>query len=114
MIKDLIAVTKDHIFLSSLFYDGDIDFEIKVREFQKETGKEHFNDYYNVYSFPRFQRFVYELGAKNIEAYDFEINTDLPKPIDQMGSYTVKLEDGKRLQISGAVILTWKIIRIDL
>ena len=116
MLKDLFAVTKEHIFLSSLFYDGDIDFEIKIREYKKETGKEHFNDYYNVYSLPRFKKFVYEeLNAKNIEVYDFEIGVDIsPPPIDQMGSYTLKLENGKRLQVSGAIILPWKIIRIDI
>ena len=39
MLKDLISMTKNHIFLSSLFYDGDIDFEIKVREFKKNESK---------------------------------------------------------------------------
>ena len=115
ILKELIAVTKDHIFLSSLFYDGDIDFITQVREFKTETGQEHFNDYYNVYSLPQFKKFVFGLGAKNIETYDFDISIDLPKPpIDEMVSYTEKLENGKRLQISGAVILYWKIIRIDL
>lgn len=115
MLRDLFAVTKHHIFLSSLFYDGDIDFITQVREFKKEAGKEHFNDYCNVYSLPQFQKFVYKLGAKNIEVYDFEINKDLEKPpIDQLGGYTLKLEDGKRLQISGIILLPWKIIRIDL
>lgn len=115
MVKELIAVSKEHVFISSLFYDGDIDFITQVREFKTETGKEKFNDYYNVYSLPQFKKFVFELGAKNIEAYDFDINIDLPKPpIDQMVSYTEKLADGKRLQLSGAVVLYWKIIRIDL
>jgi len=115
ILKELIAVTKEHIFLSSLFYDGDIDFITQVREFKTETGKEHFNDYYNVYSLPRFKKFVLELGAKNVEVYDFDISVDLPKPsIDQMISYTEKLANGKRLQLSGAVVLYWKIIRIDL
>lgn len=115
MIRELFAVTKDHVFLSSLFYDGDIDFITQVREFKTEIGKEHFNDYYNVYSLPQFKKYAYELGAKNVEVYDFDINIDLPKPsIDKMISYTEKLENGKRLQISGAVILYWKIIRIDL
>ena len=40
MLKNLVSMTKDHIFLSSLFYDGDIDFEMKVREYKKESGKE--------------------------------------------------------------------------
>jgi len=115
MLKNLFTVTREHIFLSSLFYDGDIDFITQVREFKTETGRSHFNDYNNVYSLPHFKKFVYELGAKNIKVYDFEIDIDLPKPpIDQFVSYTEKLENGKRLQISGAMLLPWKIIRIDL
>ena len=115
MLKDLFTLTKNHIFLSSLFYDGDIDFITQVREFKKETGKDHFNDYYNVYSLPQFQKYAFELGAKNIEVYNFEIEKDIEKPpIDQLGGYTLKLENGKRLQISGVILLPWKIIRIDL
>lgn len=115
MLETLVAVTKRHVFLSSLFYDGDIDFEIKVRELKKETGKDGSNWYYNVYSFPRFKEFVYGLGVRDIQAHDFEIAVDIPRPpLDQMGTYTVRLEDGKRLQISGAVVMSWKVIRIDL
>lgn len=115
LLESLMKVTKKHIFLSSLFYDGNIDFEIRVREFKKEAGKEGFNRYYNVYSLPIFKDFVYGLGARNIEVYDFNIKMDVPQPpIDQMGTYTVKLEDGRRLQISGVVVMCWKVIRIDL
>lgn len=114
-IKALIAVTKKHIFLSSLFYEGDIDFITKVRVYKTESGREDFGEYDNVYSLPRFKRFVTGLGAKNIDITDFEIGIDLPKgPIDIMGTYTVKLSNGKRLQISGSIIMTWKWIRIDL
>lgn len=115
MIKSLFNLTRDHIFISSLFYDGDIDFEIKVREYQTEVGKKKFNYYFNVYSLPRFKNFVSDLGAKNMEVFDFEINTDIEKPpINQVGTYTEKLENGKRLQISGNIIQSWKILRIDL
>ena len=115
MLKDLIDMTKNHIFLSSLFYDGDIDFEIKVREFKKESGKNNFNRYYNVYSLPQFKKFIYSLGIKNVKVYDFDIGIDLEKPpIDVMGTYTEKLDSGKRIQISGAVVMSWKIIRIDI
>lgn len=115
MLESLVAVSRRHIFLSSLFYDGDIDFEIKVREYQKEAGRDGFNAYYNVYSFPRFKQYLYGLGVKEVKGYDFEIGIDLPKPPpDQMGTHTVKLDDGKRLQISGAVVMSWKVVRIDL
>ena len=115
MLRDLLHMTKNHIFLSSLFYEGDIDFEIKVREFKKESGQDGFNSYYNVYSLPQFKKFVYSLGVKNIEVYNFDMDIDIPRPaIDQMGTYTVKLENSKKLQISGAVVMYWKVIRIDL
>jgi len=115
MMKKLFSVTKKHIFLSSLFYDGDIDFEIKVREYKKESTKKGHARFYNVYSYPHFKEFIYNLGAKNIEAFDFNIDIDLPKPpIDYMGTYTMDLKNGEKLQISGPVVMLWKIIRIDL
>jgi ubiquinone/menaquinone biosynthesis C-methylase UbiE len=114
-IKSLFTVTKKHIFLSSLFYDGDIDFEIKVREYKKEKAKEGFNQFYNVYSYPRFEKFLYDLGAKSVKSFNFDIDIDLPKPpIDDMGTYTLKLDDGKRIQISGPIMMLWKIVQIDL
>ena len=67
ILKKIITVTKEHIFLSSLFYHGDIDFITQIREFKIETGKNHFNDYYNVYTLPEFKKFVKRLGAKKVE-----------------------------------------------
>jgi ubiquinone/menaquinone biosynthesis C-methylase UbiE len=114
-IKELFKVTKKHIFLSSLFYEGDIDFQVKVREFQKESGKNDFNLYYNVYSLPKFKKYLISIGAKNIHVYDFKIQKDIEKPpVNQMGTYTEKISTGDRLQISGIVIMNWKIIHIEL
>ncbi len=115
LMKMLIKVTKSHIFLSGLFYDGQIDFETRTREFTKESGKSDYRAYYNIYSLPHFEKYVYGLGAKKIESFDFEIEIDLPRPPkDQLGTYTLKLENGKRFQISQAVPMFWKVIRIDL
>lgn len=115
VVSELVQVTKQHIFLSSLFYDGDIDFEIKVREYQKEAAKEGFNAYYNVYSYPRFEDYCYSLGARSVQPFDFEIGIDIAPPDrNLMGTYTVRLENGRRLQISGAIVMMWKVIRIDL
>ncbi|KKU07747.1 MAG: hypothetical protein UX10_C0006G0018 [Candidatus Magasanikbacteria bacterium GW2011_GWA2_45_39] len=114
-MKALVESAKKYIFVSSLFYEGDIDFITQVREFQKEGGRNGFSEYRNVYSLPRFKEYLFSLGAKNIEVYDFEIGIDIPKgPIDILGTYTVKMENGKRIQISGAVLMNWKWIRIDL
>lgn len=113
-MRSLAAVTKKHIFISSLFYDGDIDFITQVREFKKEAGKTGFSEYRNVYSLPHFKEYMYTLGARNIEAYDFNIGIDLPKgDPDILGTYTEHTLDGRRLQISGAVVMSWKWVRID-
>ena len=68
-----------------------------------------------MYSFTHFKEFAYSLGAKDVKSYNFQINKDIPKPpIDQFSSYTLKLENGDRLQLSGTIILPWKVIQIDL
>lgn len=114
-MRALVKVTKKHIFLCSLFYEGDIDFITKVREFQKEAGKSGFSEYRNVYSLPRFEKFVRALGAKKITVTHFNIGIDIPKgDRDILGTYTVRLANGTRLQISGAVLMNWKWVRIDL
>lgn len=114
-IKALMAVTKSRIFLSSLFYDGDIDFITQVREFKLEAGKKEFSAYQNVYSFPRFKEFCLKNGAKDVVAHDFNIGIDLPRgDVNYMGTYTEKTADGRRLQISGAILMLWKWVEIDL
>jgi ubiquinone/menaquinone biosynthesis C-methylase UbiE len=114
-MKSLFAITKKHIFISSLFYDGNIDFEIKVKEYETEKRKEQFDLFYNIYSYPRFEKFVYDLGAKSVRSYDFNIDIDIPKPtLDDMGTYTITQNNQKRIQVSGPIMMLWKIIQIDL
>jgi len=115
-MRELISVTREAIFASSLFYDGRIDFTTRVREYVTEAGKSDFNAFYNVYSFPVFREFCIAAGAKDVVGFDFQIGIDLPRPtnIDRMGTYTQRLESGDRLQFSGALLMPWKIVRIDL
>lgn len=116
-MQALVAVTKKHIFVSSLFYDGDVDFFSTIKMYKGESGvnTETATELRNVYSFPRFKKFVESLGAKEVVAVDFEMPIDLPKPsVDMVATFTEKLANGKRLQISGAIIMSWKWVRIDL
>ena len=115
MIKTLFRVTKSHIFLSSMFYDGELDFQTRVLDTGSGKDERTFINYYNVYSWPCFQRFCLNKGARLVEGYDFKIGIDLPRQdTDKMGTFTKRLDNGERIQISGAVIMSWKIIRIDL
>jgi ubiquinone/menaquinone biosynthesis C-methylase UbiE len=115
-VEELMAVSRRAVFISSLFYDGRIDFETRVREHTTEAGRDGYNAFYNVYSFPIFREFCLTRGAKDVIGFDFNIGIDLPRPTnpDRMGTYTVQLQSGDRLQISGALLMPWKIVRIDL
>jgi SAM-dependent methyltransferase len=115
-LEELMAATRRAVFISSLFYDGRIDFETRVREYTTDAGGDGYNAFYNVYSFPIFREFCLERGAKDVVGFDFNIGIDLPRPAnpDRMGTYTVLLQSGERLQISGALLMPWKIVRIDL
>lgn len=115
-VEELMSVTRRAVFISSLFYDGRIDFETRVREHTTEAGRDGYNAFYNVYSFPIFKEFCLERGAKDVVGFDFNIGIDLPRPAnpDRMGTYTVQLQSGERLQISGALLMPWKIVRIEL
>lgn len=115
-VRELMNVTERAVFLSSLFYDGRIDFNIRVREYETEAGRAGFNGFYNIYSFPVFRDFCIAQGAREVVGFDFKIGIDLPRPasLDRMGTFTMRLEDGERLQVSGALLMPWKIVRIDL
>ena len=115
IIQSLIQVTRERIYLCALFYDGDIDFIIQIREYTKEAGKKDFSEYRNIYSLPEFKRFLISLGLTKIEVVDFEMPIDIPRgPINIMGTYTELLANGKRLQISGVILMQWKWIIINL
>jgi ubiquinone/menaquinone biosynthesis C-methylase UbiE len=86
--------------LSSLFYEGDISCDIQVTDSGVKS-------YYNVYSLKEVTKFIYELGFNNIKYKPFEIDIDLAKPVNRMGTYTEKLENGHRIQISGPLLMPW-------
>ena len=115
-VEELMSVTRRAVFISSLFYDGRIDFETRVREYTTDSGRDGYNAFYNVYSFPVFREFCLQRGAKDVVGFNFNIDIDLPRPAnpDRMGTYTMQLQSGERLQISGALLMPWKIVRIDL
>jgi hypothetical protein len=89
---------------SSLFYDGPVSCQIMVEEPERDQ-------YYNVYSLPLIERFLYSLGYTNFQYTPFEIDQDLPRPRHKgMGTYTEKTIDNRRLQVSGPLLMPWYFI----
>lgn len=111
----LLGSTKKKLYISSIFYDGWIDFQTKIREYKKEAGKEEFNVYYNTYSIPKFVKFCLENGAKEVKMHELKFYKKIPRANkDIMGTYTHELKDGTMFQISGAVPMSWYIAEITM
>lgn len=114
-LKNLIGAAKKggHLFISSLFNDHDVDIYAKLYDYSRASGKAGIGTNYNTYSLKRFIKEAKKSGASRVSAYDFDINIDLPeKKTKGLGTYTLKLKSGKRLQISAGYLMNWKIIHI--
>lgn len=110
-LEEICKLQPQFIAMSSLFYEGNIDYCIKLKNFERpENNKKYSECYYNIYPLPKIQFFLDERGYK-MEYEPFEIDIDIPKPKSKdIGTYTIKTEDGKRLQISAAMLMPWYFI----
>jgi ubiquinone/menaquinone biosynthesis C-methylase UbiE len=98
------------VFILSLFSDALVDAKIELKQYHDERFEKFDGPfYYNVYSIGRFVQECRRRGAGSVEAVDFEIDQDLARPAHRhMGTYTERLADGRRLQISGPLLMPWK------
>lgn len=113
VIPELIKVTKNKIYVTSLFSESDVDFICKVKENPSSDDSNYL--YMNTYSLPAFTKFCLENGAKSVKGTPMKIDVDLPKSNDKsLSTYTVKDETGNRLEFTGAILLNWMLVEIDL
>lgn len=109
-LKQVSKLNVNFIAVSSLFWEGLIDFKIKV-EFLKNENKdralESFN-YYNIYSIKNFKNNLKHIGFKKIFFKKFEIPFALKKNKNpnKMGTYTIKHKN-KFIQLSGPILQNW-------
>jgi len=77
VLRSLMQVTRDWIFLSSLFTDKRMDVTAQIRDYVRfgEDSQEHIS--YNTSCMDRFRRVATQLGAKEVIFRDFEISMDL-------------------------------------
>ncbi len=114
IMEELFKVTKKKIYITSLFYDGDIDFITKIYKGGLDNADSY--TFLNSYSSQRFKKFCEKLGAKSIEFIDMNLDFDLPKSKDLnlLETYTLNTNNNERLEITGNVILNWKLVVISL
>jgi SAM-dependent methyltransferase len=99
------------IAFSTLIYEHNIDCQIIVDEQMRPR-----RSYYNIYSLPRLNRFMgNSCGYRFVKSQPFDIDIDLEKPADPdlMGTYTLGLASGGRLQCSGPLVLPWHFVMYE-
>ena len=109
-IKRICDLSPEWIALTSLFYEGKVNFYIVVDDHSGNLpewgndGKAH----YNIYSLPLLEELFFNMGYRHFEYKKFEIDIDLPRPKENtMGTYTEKTASNERLQISGPLLMPW-------
>ena len=108
-LHKLVDLRPNWIAFSSLFYEGDIEYTNQFRDYYRSSnGKEYTDIYYNIHSTIRCKEFMKKLGYSYFEYMPFEIDIDIPRGESMdIGTYTIKTEDGKRLQISAGLMMPW-------
>lgn len=108
-IDKIISLNPNWIGLSSLFYEGKIDYQIILKDYERKNIDGEYEEMYsNIYSIPIIKEYLAEKGYSVFDYAPYEIDIDIPKPEHKdLGTYTIKAENGTRLQISAAMLMPW-------
>jgi ubiquinone/menaquinone biosynthesis C-methylase UbiE len=119
-LSEIAKLNPKWIALTSLFYNGLVECRTEIQEYKCTNNQENIDgggikayksSHYNTYSLPRVKEFLSQRGYKIFKYTPFEIDVDLPKPAHtHMQTYTETLQNGKRLQISGPLLMSWHFI----
>lgn len=113
-LKELIRICKKNgrIFISSLFnIEHDVDIYSRVYDLTRKTAEADMYYPYNTYSAKSIAKWV-EQDVESHKIIEFIPSVDLFFEGKGAGTYTVKTENGKRLQLSGGMLMNWGILII--
>jgi hypothetical protein len=109
---EIMSLNSKYIFISSLFWEGLIDFKIKLNFLKDGTFSREklFHNYYNIYSLNNFLDLYEKNNYKKILCKKFEIKKNLYNIYKKrMGTYTIK-KNKKKIQMSGPILMNWYFI----
>jgi ubiquinone/menaquinone biosynthesis C-methylase UbiE len=108
----MVALSPNWIALTSLFFEGPIEARTVISDFdvgQSEQAKRSF--FYNTYSLPMVANYLRDRGYSDFRHKRFDIPIDLPRgEHGRMQTYTELTADGRRLQVSGPLLMNWSFI----
>jgi ubiquinone/menaquinone biosynthesis C-methylase UbiE len=113
-LRELIRICKPdgRIYASSLFNaNHDVDVYSTVQDHTRASAAQGLTYTYNTYAVSSVRRWVDGLVSE-LEVHEFSIPVDLHHAGKGLGTYTVTLQNGSRLQISAGMLLNWGILEI--
>jgi len=111
-IKQMSKMAKSWVACSSLFFDGELNCTVNIEDNNQPLSNGLPNNlFYNVYSLSKVRKCFKECGFSKFSFIPFEIDVDLEKTNPRgKGSFTKKLESGKRIIFSGPLHMPWHFI----
>jgi SAM-dependent methyltransferase len=108
-LQSMFDLLPDWIIITSLFYDGPVEAEIKITDYSRTMGAENYRkSFYNIYSLDNIELFANQNKFTLKIAKEFVFPFELSQPkTREMGTYTKKLIDGTIIQISGPLLMPW-------
>lgn len=113
-LHELVRICKPggRVYASSLFnLHHDVDVYSKVEDHTRPSSARGLRYSYNTYSLTSVRRWVADRAAE-VRIHGFDIPIDLPAVGRGLGTHTVRLENGKRLQLSAGILLNWGILEL--
>ncbi|EPJ46633.1 MAG: hypothetical protein OFPII_18910 [Osedax symbiont Rs1] len=109
-LQKMIDLQPTWIALTSLFYEGPISCKIQVQDYDDHLSPS-IQSYYNILSIPLIEDYFSKNKYHKFNYLAFDIDIDIPKNSNgSRGTYTKKLDTGKRIQISGPLLMPWYFI----
>lgn len=104
-IDACVSLDPEWIALTGLMIEGGHTYRTVINDHGDPDSGVNF---YNTFSLDYLRGLFSERGYAVETVKPFEISIDLPRPeTPGPGTYTEKTEDGRRLQISGALLMNW-------
>lgn len=112
-VNQMTKLNPKFIAVSSLFWEGLTDYNIKVNNLVNSSHKRKVDNFtfYNIYSLKNYINLMKKKGYKKNIFMKFDIKKKLPEPKDKtkMLTYTIKYRK-KNLQLSGPILMNWYFI----
>lgn len=107
-VKAAAQLNADWIALTGLMIEGSHSFRTMI---SNHDDPAHGDNAYNTFALSYVQALLTDAGYGAVVSQPFEIGIDLAKPADGgLGTYTETTADGRRLQVSGALMMNWRFL----